>query len=211
MFKRLLKYFLGIIFIGFLGYQSLYFRKLSSNKASEEIVFDAKNYARAYVFTKILSINDKASDIFILIDALKKDSKKAFEIYGKAQSTSDLNYFFVKGTAEILKIDDEFITIKNSLSSTEIKIAIKYIFGNSARDCTGLISINDFNNTMDLNNTSEEINNLIRKEIIPPFLAKAKKGDFVRFIGAIELNITETKLDHIEVIPLSLEIQSSKP
>ena len=87
-------------------------------------------------------------------------------------------------------------------------MATKYIFGNTARDCSGLISIGDFSNTMDLNNVSEEINKLIKSEIVTPFNAKIQKGDNVSFIGGIELSQSEPKTEEIEIIPLQLEINS---
>jgi predicted lipoprotein len=90
----------------------------------------------------------------------------------------------------------------------EIKLATQYIFGNTARDCSGLISINDFSNTMDLNNVSEEINKLIRAEIVTPFKATVKEGDVVSFVGAIELSQSKPKTEALEIIPLQLEINS---
>jgi predicted lipoprotein len=211
MVNKVIKYLFGILCLGFICYQSIYFKKISTNKASEVVAFDPSIYARKYILNKIPSAKNKATDIFDLILALKSDPKKAFKNYSSAQNTGDLKYFFVKGQSEIIKIDDAFVSLKNNLNSTEIKLSTKYIFGNSARDCSGIISINDFTNTMDLNNVSEEINKLIRKEILPPFIAKAKKGDLISFTGALELSVAEPKLSSIAIIPLTLELKPSKP
>jgi predicted lipoprotein len=80
------------------------------------------------------------------------------------------------------------------------------VYGNAVRDASGLIDINEFTNTTDLNNVSAEINNIIRKEVLPPFMAKMKKGDVISFYGAIELNKEHLKTDKIEIIPISLSI-----
>jgi hypothetical protein len=159
---------------------------------------------------KLHNIN-KALDIFNLLSELEKDPNKILKNDTKSPATSDVKYFFIGGQAKISEINKEYILLKNSQNDKEIKLAIKYIFGNSARDCSGLISINDFTNTMDLNNVSEEINKLIRKEIIDPFLLKVKKGDLISFTGAIEISMEEPKLSAIEIVPLTLALQPSKP
>jgi predicted lipoprotein len=211
MFNKVVKYFLITFFIGFIAYHAVYFKKLSSIKESEKVNFDAKTYANDYVLKKIPSIKNKALDIFNLLSELEKDPNKILKNDTKSPATSDVKYFFIGGKAKISEINKEYILLKNSQNDKEIKLAIKYIFGNSARDCSGLISINDFTNTMDLNNVSEEINKLIRKEIIDPFLLKVKKGDLISFTGAVEISMEEPKLSAIEIIPLTLVLQPSKP
>lgn len=211
MFTKVVKYFLAIFFLGFIAYHAVYFKKLSAIKVSEEIAFDAVAYAKDYVFKKIPSIKNKALDIFMLISELEKDPKKLLQIDAKNPNSSDLKYFFISGQATISEINDEYILLKNIQNDKEVKLAVKYIFGNSARDCSGLISINDFTNTMDLNNVSEEINKLIRKEIVTPFIGKAKKGDLIAFTGAVEISLEEPKLSAIEIVPLTLAFQPSKP
>jgi predicted lipoprotein len=171
-------------------------------------VFDAKAYAKTYLLEKIPPAKNKAVSIADLISALNKDSKKAFTHFSHFQNEGDTKYFFVKGEGKVTAVDQEYVTIKNASSGTEIKLATQYIFGNTARDCSGLISITDFSNTMDLNNVSEEVNKLIRTEIVTPFNAKVKKGDIVSFIGGIELSQSEPKTEEIEIIPLQLEINS---
>ena len=209
MLQKIIKYFLIILFFGLLLYNAVYFKKISEMQVSKiETVFDAKGYAKTYLLEKIPAAKNKAITIVDLISALNKDSKKAFTDFSHFQNEGDTKYFFVKGEGKVTAIDEEYVMIKNASSGTEIKLATQYIFGNTARDCSGLISIVDFSNTMDLNNVSEEINKLIRTEIVAPFNAKVQKGDIVSFIGGIELSQSEAKTEKIEIIPLQLEINS---
>jgi predicted lipoprotein len=209
MLQKIIKYFLIILFLGFLLYNAVYFKKISEMQVSKtEVVFDAKAYAKAYLLEKIPASKNKAVAIEELLLTINKDTKKAFSNFGHSQNEGDTKYFLVKGTGEISAIDAEYVSIKNTVSGKEIKLATQYIFGNIARDCSGLISINDFSNTMDLNNVSEEINKLIRTEIVTPFNAKVKKGDVVSFVGGIELSQSKPKTEEIEITPLQLEINS---
>lgn len=206
--KKIIKYFLILLFFGLLLYNAVYFKKISEMQVAKvAAVFDAKAYSKTYLLEKIPAAKKEAVVLETLLSAMKKDSKKAFTDFSHFQNEGDVKYFFVKGEGEVTAIDEEFVTVKNA-SGTEIKLAIQYIFGNTSRDCSGLISIDDFSNTMDLNNVSEEINKLIISEIVTPFTAKVQKGDSVSFLGGIELSQSNPKTDKIEIVPLQLEINS---
>ncbi len=208
MLQKIIKYFLILLFFGLLLYNALYFKKISEMQVSKiETVFDAKAYAKTYLLEKIPAVKKEAVAVSDLISALNKDSKKAFADYSHFQNEGDMKYFFVKGEGKVTAIDEEFVSLKIA-SGIEIKLAIQYIFGNTARDCSGLISIDDFSNTMDLNNVSEEINKLIKSEIVAPFTAKVQKGDSVSFLGGIELSQSNPKTDKLEIVPVQLEINS---
>lgn len=208
MLQKIIKYFLILLFFGLLLYNAVYFKKISEMQVSKiETVFDAKAYAKTYLLEKIPAAKKEAVAVSDLLSAMNKDSKKAFKDFSHFQNEGDMKYFFVKSEGKVTAIDEEFVTLKIA-SGTEIKLAIQYIFGNTSRDCSGLISIDDFTNTMDLNNVSEEINKLIKSEIVSPFTAKVQKGDSISFLGGIELSQSNPKTDKIEIVPLQLEINS---
>ncbi len=208
MLQKIIKYFLILLFFGLLLYNAVYFKKISEMQVSKiETVFDAKGYAKTYLLEKIPAAKKEAVAVADLLSAMNKDSKKAFKDFSHFQNEGDTKYFFVKSEGKVTAIDEEFVTLKIA-SGTEIKLAIQYIFGNTSRDCSGLISIDDFSNTMDLNNVSEEINKLIKAEIVSPFTAKVQKGDSISFLGGIELSQSNPKTDKMEIVPLQLEINS---
>ncbi|MBC7915503.1 MAG: DUF2291 family protein [Pyrinomonadaceae bacterium] len=206
MLKKTVKYFLWIVAIAFLAYHSIYIKKLSSVKAAEVKAFDGKEYAKNYLDKKLPDLYANAPEINTLIALLKENPSKAFADHSNSLNKGDVAYFLVSGEAEIIKIDDVNVYLK-STTGTGIKLATEYIFGNTIRDASGLISMDEFSNSMDINTVSEEINKLIKSQVIPPFKAEAKKGDVVSFKGCIELNQTALKLDEIEVLPVYLTIK----
>jgi len=209
MLQKIIKYFLILLFFGLLLYNAVYFKKISEMQVAKiEAAFDAKGYAKTYLLEKIPAAKNKAVVITDLLSEINKNSKQAFTKYSHFQNEGDVKYFFVKGEGKVTAIDEEYVTIKMATTGAEIKLAIQYIFGNTSRDCSGLISIDDFGNTMELNNVSEEINKLIKTEIVAPFNAKIQKGDSVSFIGGMELSQSNPKTEKIEIIPLQLEINS---
>ena len=199
-----IKYALIITSNGLVGYNSVYVRKLSDMKASEEKTFDAKAYAKDFLFKKLPSQKDKAVDISKLVADLKNNPRQAFA-YSHAQNNGDIRFFMVQGQGEILKMDETNAYLKVPGVSSEVVLATEYIIGNAARDGSGIISVDEFNTTMDMNTVSEEINKLIRAEVLPPFESKAKTGNTVDFTGCIELNQTKPLPETLEVIPLILQ------
>jgi len=201
------KYIIAIIVVVIIGYNSVYFKKLDEVKASLTAKqFNAAAYAQTFWTDKLLPNLDKAIDITQLTGMLSTDHAKTFDTYSHALGIGNLRYFLVKGKGTITSIneDDISVLLQTDTSKQTIIIATEFIFGNAVRDATGLININEFNNTMDFNNVSAEVNKIIREKVLPPFKQKAKKGDAIEFTGAIELNKEHLDVSKIEVIPVSI-------
>ncbi len=207
MLKKVIKYSLGIIVICFVAYNAVYIKKLNEVKVTENKLFDAKAYAHNYLYKKLPVALNNTIQIDKLLAHIRTNAANAFKTYSHGQNIGDVGYFLVGGQGQIVNIDDNDVLVKSD-NGLVIKLAIQYIFGNAVRDAPGLISMNEFNNTMDMNNISGEINKIIKNEIVPPFIVKAKKGDKVAYKGCIELNQSALKLQNIEVIPVFLKIEN---
>ncbi len=202
--NKVMKYTIWALILGLIGYNSVYFKKLSELKAIEKN-FDATAYAKDLFEKKLPPVLDKAIDLDQLIAEAKTSPAAIFNKYGHSLTIGSSKFFMVKGTAKIIAIGESDVTIK-TLQNNELKISTEYIFGNDIRDAYGLIKLNDFTNTIDLSNISSEINKIIRTTVIPPFKAKAKEGQTINFIGAIELNKVHLNLQDIELSPVRLKM-----
>lgn len=207
--KNTLKYAILLILLGVVAYNSVYFKKLdevnATSGANATSKFDATAYANTFWTTKLLPAgSSSATELSTLLSSLKTDKEKAFDTYSHALGIGNIRYFLVKGEGKLTAIGGNDVTV--SLPDGEsIKLATEYIFGNAARDASGLIKITEFDNTMDLNNVSTELNTIIRNKVVPPFKASAIPGNTVKFVGAIELNKEHLHLENLEVIPISVK------
>ncbi|GAB3947175.1 hypothetical protein GCM10028805_18940 [Spirosoma harenae] len=204
--KNSLKYSALVVLLAVVAYNSVYFKKLDERKATavSGSTFDATAYAEKFWTEKLLPSAANATDLGTLTTLLKTDKEKAFD-QSHALGIGNIRYFLIKGEGKITNISSDDVTV--SLNSGEtIKLATEYIFGNAARDASGLINITDFDNTMDLNNVSSALNAIIRNKVVPPVKAGAKPGATVKFVGAIELNKEHLHLDNLEVIPITVEV-----
>ncbi|WPU94084.1 DUF2291 domain-containing protein [Mucilaginibacter sabulilitoris] len=204
MAKKTLKYLVAVIVVVFLAWNSVYFKKLSDVKASVVKQFNAAVYARNYVDKQLLPSAGKATDIDQLLTLLKDKPDSTFKSYSHTMDIGNIRFFMTSGKGMVTSIDDNDVYLLTPNKQT-VKIATEYIFGNALRDAPGIISINDFTNTMDLNNVSAEVNKIVRSEVVPAFKSKVKKGDTVTFAGAFELNQAHINLNNIEIIPVSLK------
>jgi len=204
---KTIKYIISLIVIVVVAYNSVYFKKLDEVKASKAATeFNAAKYAQTFWSNKLIPNLNKAIDLNQLTALLSNDAEKTFNTYSHALGIGNLRYFLVKGKGTITSINEDDIAVSLDSSKQSITVATEYIFGNAVRDATGLININEFNNTMDFNNISAELNKIIREKVLPPFKQQAKKGDRIAFTGAIELNKEHLDLSNIEVMPVRIMI-----
>lgn len=208
--KKILRSLLTVVVIAVVAYNSVYFKKLDAVKAASSAgQFNAAAYAATFWKGKLIPNLGKAVEINQLIGLLQTDKEKALQTHSHALGIGNIRYLLVRGSGEITAVNDDNITVlaKSGTAGVPVQLATEYIFGNAVRDAPGLIDINEFKNTMDFNNLSAEINKKIRTEIVPPFKARAKKGDLVQFTGAMELNKEHLNLTKLEVIPISVDSQ----
>jgi predicted lipoprotein len=207
--QKIIKYFIGILLLLVVAYNSIYFKKLDAMKAAAAKDFDAKSYARKYFNDKLVPALNSAIELNQLLALLHKDKEKTFDQYSHALGIGNIRFFLIKGEGKIVSVNENDITVVLRGDSTQknIRIATEFVFGNAIRDASGLIDINEFRNTMDFNNVSAEINSIVRNEVLPPFKNIAKKDQVIQFAGAIELNRVHLNLQQIEVVPVSLNVK----
>jgi predicted lipoprotein len=205
--RKWAKYSLVLALIVLVGYNSVYVTKLSEVKnASKAATFDAVAYARNFLHKTVPANKNKAIDLPTLCQLLATSPRKAFS-YSHAQNNGNTRFFMVKGEGDIIKLDAENAYLGVAGVTPKVLLATEYIIGNAARDGSGLISVDEFTTTMDMNNVSEELNKLIRTQVLPPFKSAAKQGDHVLFTGCMELQQNKPVPDSIEIIPLVLTIK----
>jgi hypothetical protein len=203
---KVLKYIISILIIAVVGYNSVYFKKLDEVKKSAAAKFDATAYAGKFFTDALTPALDKAVNLDTLLQLLGTSKDKTFDMYSHALAIGNMRYFLVSGSGVITAIRENDVQLQMQTAGNNITIATEFIYGNAARDASGLIDITAFNSTADLNNVSAELNKIARVNVVQPFKASVKKGDKVQFAGAIELNKEHFNATDIEIIPLRLQI-----
>lgn len=214
MTGKVVKYIIIIGLLALLGFNSVYFRKLDEvTRESDSGSFNAATFSRKLYNEKLLIMVDSAVELNVLVSFLRANPEQAFGKYSHALTIGNIRYFLVRGEGTISSVNSSDITVvlNDATEKTKVTIATEFIYGNAIRDASGLVRLNDFTNTSEINNISENINNIIRSEVIPPFVKQATAGSKVRFAGAIELNRKYLDLDAFEVVPIKLVVPENSP
>ncbi len=202
MNNKIIKYVVLVVVIGIALYNSVNVKPLDEVKEIQnDLVFDAKAYANDFMSNKIEALTSIDASVFL--ESISNDLENYCESKGKRLGISDEYNFIIDGNASVKSIEEEYaVVVKND---KELLIATDFIFGNAIRDGSAMADIGDYQNTMDFNSISVELNNIVRETIIPPFKNKVKIGDSLYYKGAVKIDVKKPRIDSIKVIPLSIK------
>jgi predicted lipoprotein len=104
--------------------------------------------------------------------------------------------------------DDEIaLAITPGTTNAEIVLLAGLVFGNTVRDGTGLLNVNDYPNSQDFNDISAELNKIIETRVLPKLREGVKVGAAVRFVGCAEVADESTDLRPLKLVPIQAEVE----
>lgn len=206
--NKVIKYIVFTLIIGVSLFFSVNIQSLDQHKKGENKgVFDAKSFASNFMTTKVVTLTAIPASEFL--ENCSKDLTKYCNEKGKKLGISDNYNFIIDGKATVTAIEDENVVLAvNNNKEQQIRIATDFIFGNAIRDGSTIANIGDFQNTMDFNTISVELNNIIRETIVPPFVKRVRLGDQLYFKGAVKVNDKNPDLQNLKVIPLLIKFNN---
>jgi len=168
--------------------------------------FDADAYVEKFWNTRLLPAQATAVDVSELLAAFKKNPKEAVERYGHRLGLSSTVGFFVSGKGTIVAIDSRSVSIAlNEAGKVDVLIETGPVFGNTLRDGSGLLDVNDFPNSRDFNAISSEINRRVEERVFPLLKEKASKGASIQFAGCVDIANPETDLMPLRLVPILIK------
>lgn len=190
-----------IIIIGLLGYNSVYFKKLSELNNNAIQKFDFKKYTDSLYHQGILK-NDTIINLNTLLSELSSNKEAAFNKYGNKLSIGNSAYFMVKISGEIATKTNEGFTLKTD-NGQSYSIDTKFIFGNAIRDASKLVKLTDFKTNTEFNQISESLNKLVREDVLPKKLKDIKVGD--KIIGKGVISQSKKEILPIKITLVDIE------
>lgn len=211
--KKAFKFAVAAAIAAFLVHYGIYIENLEDVKQRRRReTFNAAEYAGDFWDNQLPGVLDRAVDVEELIMLFNTNMSEAVTKYGKAPGVSSNYAYLIHGTGQIIKMSEEFleVSIKAPQAHPDIRIMSGfYIPGNAVRDASGLIDVSEFSDTMKFNEISSEINKIVVKEVIRPFLNKnPQAGQAIRFFGATQVArdaAEEKEVRVVEVVPIRLE------
>jgi predicted lipoprotein len=189
-------------------YNAIYFEKLDARKQKELVKkFKPKELVDYFWKNQLSKVLNNAISIELFDSLVKVNPTALAKQYGKTVGISSNYCVLVKGEVNV-KMDESGDLIVIDKGNSDYKIVAKFVFSNTARDATGYFNVDDFQNSMDFNAISTEINARIVKDVLSK-LASLPANFKVRFAGAIEYSI-ESVSKSLEIVPLKLEVLKSE-
>jgi len=204
---KTIKYVIGIAIVVALVFGSVRIQPLDEYIAQkEDNVFDAKAVALSLVEKEIPEL--EALSVVDFLNQLDNDRQSLCENSGKKLGVTDVYNFLLKGDVVVTSESEEsLLTSPIENSNQVIAVATDFIFGNAVRDASGLVDIGEFQNTMDFNTISVEINNWVRANPVKFLEENIKVNDTISVFGAIQVN---SKNFSVNDIPVLIPIQVSQ-
>jgi predicted lipoprotein len=180
-------------------------------KASQEqtasAAFNAPVFVAKFWDERLMKSLAVAVDAAKLIDAIKQDPKQARAKYGRTMGLSSTYYYFVMGAGKVVSVDKNSVSVAlGDAATADVVLETGNVFGNAARDATGLLDVNDFPNSREFNDIAAELNRRIEETILPALRTNAVIGTMVRFAGCAELTDDGAAILPLHLIPLRAEI-----
>jgi len=207
--KRVFLWLTGLLLIGGLCWLFPPFRIVPLGQSQQRQLrgaFDAPAVARAFWAEKLQPATAHAVSLAALLTALAQDPTTARQQFGRALGLSSTACFFVRGSGRITAIDKEGISVAldDGPAGAVVRLSTGLLFGNTVRDATGLLDVNEFPNSQDFNAISAELNRLVETQVLPALRNHATIAKTIRFAGCIELE--EGPVPRVlQVIPVKVE------
>lgn len=184
-------------------YFSFYTENLTERQKREEMSrYNPEQLVNKIMKDSLASLEQKTLSISMLAEGIKNNAEEFAKTHGKVLGIGSPVFYIVKGECHDAKLADGE-EIHATADGISIKIPIKHIFGNNARDASGWFNIDNFKNTMDFNAVSAEMNKYITKETAG--FKMLAEGQTVTFVGAVAVPPHSSDISTLEITPYILK------
>jgi hypothetical protein len=192
----------GAMAVAFLLYHSVYFENLTEKRVREAAPTADAGIPRLFA-EKLPELLEQALPLADFTAALADDPAALIDRHGKSSGIGPFYSFILKAEATLDVVSDEELFFEAGPQLTAA-VPIRYIFSNAVRDASGWFRIDDYENTMDYNTVSSEINQHILSQVVTDDVRALRAGDRIRLYGVAEINRKELPDRRLEIIPLSI-------
>ena len=207
--KTIIRLIAGVIALAVCVYFSIYVENLTEHRAK----LAAQTFSPEQMLDKFWNedldrLFDEAIDLDTFQAILAQNPQELIEKHGRTLGIGAPYSFIVKGRYPVGETTDESVSLFTPSSRFRYKMLTNHIFSNTVREASGSFHIDDFENTMDFNTISAEINNRIVTDIVGPVKNQLQDGTLISFYGAVDVHPRKLDQTDFEIVPLKIEVLS---
>ena len=148
--------------------------------------FDPAAAAAVFWRSELPAAHARAVELSALVTAVRANAETAKSRFAKAAGLGTA-YYFVRGSAKVVAREKNVLRLAPTGAEGEvIVVRLGPVFGNTVRDGTGLLDVNNFPGLQEFNALSAELNTLVEKNVLPSLREKAVVGAVLHFVGCAE-------------------------
>ncbi|MBI4621715.1 MAG: DUF2291 family protein [Verrucomicrobia bacterium] len=144
----------------------------------------------------------------IVISALLRDPGAAAKQHAHHVGIGGTAYYFVRGAGRVVSTGkNEIVVAVDGTDGVQIALRTGPLFGNTVRDGTGLLNVNEFPGLAEFNALSAAINRLVETRVLPPLREHAVVGAALEFAGCTEVPDAIGAGPVLSLVPVSAEFR----
>ena len=180
-----------------------------SASASAAPPVDVADFVEEFWKNQLPGAFGKAVDIEEVFGAVDRDAGQARSKFGRQVGIGGACFLFIRGTGQVEEAAADYCTLKIGEGPRRVRIRTGVVVGNTVRDSTGLVDVNQFANSQDFNNLSAELNGRVEANVITPARQRLRVGARVRFVGCAQVS-GDGDFDALALVPVHLDIEAAE-
>jgi predicted lipoprotein len=182
---------------------------LKSAQAAAE--FQAADYVKNFWAERLTPALSEADDAVAVLTALRENPEQARTEFGRTVGLGRSTLYFISGKGTIVAVDGKSagVSLGSASKEPEVSISTGLLFGNTARDATGLLNGSEFPNSQQFNEISTELNRTIEASVLPKIKNEAQVGNTIQFVGCAEVTTLPRDISPLKIVPLQVSIGKS--
>lgn len=146
------------------------------------VQFDPSAAARTFWDSVLPEGCSKATALTEILTTQQADPALARSRHGRKAGLGD-TYYFVEGCGRVISREGARARVVIDGTTDLVELRLGPVFGNTVRDGTGLLDVNQYPGLDEFNALSSSLNALVEQEVLPELRAKAQAGGRVTFVG----------------------------
>jgi predicted lipoprotein len=128
------------------------------------------------------------TDLTVLVRDLRADPATARAAHARTVGIGGRAYYLVRGAGRLVGRERSALLLEpEGAPGARIALRTGPVFGNTLRDASGLLEVNDFPGLTEFNALAAALNALVEERVLPALAAELPEGATISFTGAVEV------------------------
>lgn len=151
--------------------------------------FDAPAFAATFWTERLQpAILTEGTDLATLVRDLRADPAAARATHARTVGIGGRAYYLVRGSGRVVDRERSALLIEpEGTPGARVALRTGPVFGNTVRDASGLLEVNEFPGLTEFNALAAALNTLVEEHVLPALAADLPENATLAFSGAVEV------------------------